>query len=292
MPDQTEYGTKDDESILVPSTLRAYRHFAILDNEFHPMNGASLKGVNPYSLGFNHQRKKFEAWRRYKELGAFNLQQYGDYYDCDCGQCRGLGTTDQYDTYNRTFTASCRKSEMLYGVANTRHRAPDTECSCGFYAHYAPGTDFYPDSNWTFRAGADIYNLQSAKLIMVKAVVEMSGKVIMGTKGVRAEKMKIIAATVDWHKYREVESVRPVVDYLSGHWTPSGSWYPDYWSECYEPRLVMRSPESGTVAEIVEATELACYDYKIEMWGDDRAMFHHYPQPDLSSLLGNEGDVL
>lgn len=54
------------------------------------------------------------------------------------------------------------------------HSAPDLECTCGIYAHYLP--------------------LESYSLAVgVLGVVEASGKIVMGTKGFRAEKCKIVA---------------------------------------------------------------------------------------------------
>ena len=55
--------------------------------------------------------------------------------------------------------------------------APDTNCTCGFYGLYDPN------------------NVDS---VDVRGVVEVSGRVILGTRGVRAQKAKIVAlATVN-----------------------------------------------------------------------------------------------
>jgi hypothetical protein len=55
---------------------------------------------------------------------------------------------------------------------NKHHEpAPKLECTCGLYAYYNRTGLLYP----------------------IAGVVEASGKIILGTKGIRAEKMKIIA---------------------------------------------------------------------------------------------------
>lgn len=80
------------------------------------------------------------------------------------------------------------------------HSAPDVACRCGFYAHYDPATDFYPSSYWGEDGyGATAYGTDFGAVI-TRGVAEVSGRVVMGRLGVRAEKIKIIALAVDWGK--------------------------------------------------------------------------------------------
>lgn len=58
--------------------------------------------------------------------------------------------------------------------AEISHSSPDPGCQCGIYAHYLPL------ESYTNRYG-------------VFGVVEASGRILMGTKGFRAEKAKIVA---------------------------------------------------------------------------------------------------
>src|SRR5690606_25781721 len=43
--------------------------------------------------------------------------------------------------------------------------------------------------------------------IMVRAVVELSGTIVMGSRGVRAERMRVKALAVDWDKFVRMEMV-------------------------------------------------------------------------------------
>jgi hypothetical protein len=77
--------------------------------------------------------------------------------------------------------AICSPKESLYTGAYARpHSAPHSPCQCGFYAHYDPEIsvplNYYVNSPHT-----------------VHGIIEASGKVIMGTRGFRAEKAEIVA---------------------------------------------------------------------------------------------------
>ena len=72
--------------------------------------------------------------------------------------------------YENMFEAVCQAG----GKNDADHLAPVHSCTCGFYASYSPTTDFY-STHTGYRAFA---------------AVEVSGRVIMATKGVRAQKMK------------------------------------------------------------------------------------------------------
>lgn len=74
-----------------------------------------------------------------------------------------------------TNIADCRDS---YRTQHFRHSAPQIDCTCGFYAVYEP--HHIPHYN-----GCEIY-----------AVIEASGKIVLGTRGFRAQKARIVAATL------------------------------------------------------------------------------------------------
>lgn len=63
---------------------------------------------------------------------------------------------------------STREEEEVF------HSSPDAECQCGIYAHYLP-LESYPSRYGVF------------------GVVEASGRILMGTRGFRTEKAKIVA---------------------------------------------------------------------------------------------------
>lgn len=70
------------------------------------------------------------------------------------------------------------------------HKSPDVECTCGIYAHYLP---------------LESYQVNTGVL----GVVEASGKIVMGSKGFRAEKVKILALsgigqTTKWFDFSTV----------------------------------------------------------------------------------------
>lgn len=74
---------------------------------------------------------------------------------------------------NGSLTSVCKRFTIL-GETVRDHPSPDMDCSCGIYAHYLPLESYERGSN-------------------VFGVVEASGRILMGTKGFRAEKAKIVA---------------------------------------------------------------------------------------------------
>lgn len=73
--------------------------------------------------------------------------------------------------YENMYTASCNASSSR----TSAHKSPDVKCQCGFYASYDPDTDFY-----AYVTDPRVF-----------AATEAFGHVVMATKGVRAEKMRI-----------------------------------------------------------------------------------------------------
>lgn len=103
-----------------------------------------------------------------------------------------------------TYQADCN----IYVRSSSDHKTPGKDCTCGFYASYDPETDFYPNYRW----GAALVQLLCEEfglgsVALVKAAAEVSGTVVMGRLGVRAEKMKILGFTIDWAKKDSVWSI-------------------------------------------------------------------------------------
>lgn len=79
------------------------------------------------------------------------------------------------DWTNGSLTSECSRYALNKDKASVRHRSPDLECTCGVYAHYLPLESYEKPRGCIF------------------GVVEASGKILMGTKGFRAEKAKVVA---------------------------------------------------------------------------------------------------
>ncbi len=86
--------------------------------------------------------------------------------------------------------------------SHTGHQAPDTQCGCGLYGWYDP------------------FWVAKMHVGTTMGVVEFSGKILMGTKGFRAEKARVVAIAIndlrdnfDDH-IRDVLWRMEVVDYI------------------------------------------------------------------------------
>lgn len=79
--------------------------------------------------------------------------------------------------------AACEKR---FPEASPEHTAPGEDCRCGFYAYHDTGAaDRHGDVN---------------------AIIEATGRVVHGTEGIRAEKMRVLGvAEPDLHKADELE---------------------------------------------------------------------------------------
>jgi hypothetical protein len=103
--------------------------------------------------------------------------------------------------------AECKNNS---GEVEISHKAPHLGCTCGIYAHYLPLESYH---SWSRR---------------VFGVVEASGRILMGTKGFRAEKAKIVAlAGLGGHnEWFEVvstaseEDVQEVIDFATSIGVP------------------------------------------------------------------------
>lgn len=161
---QKDYGVGDGDAVpLVPGALVAFRHYFVKQGQ-PPLDEPTLV---PMAAPPNGDWDVYDPQRSVQ--GNFTAYCHGGY-----GHAR----------------LACKPD----------HPSPSLDCTCGFYASYFPDTDFYKSSTWALSSdglGAD------PTWVTVRAVVEVSGKVIAGALGVRAEKIRIKALAVDWSKYEE-----------------------------------------------------------------------------------------
>ncbi|MFE6222953.1 hypothetical protein [Streptomyces sp. NPDC057854] len=250
MSERSDYGDSSRaRNKLVPAALTAYRHFQMM---LTPSTGARL---TPMTGNDGYEREKVYV------PGALAEEQ--------------------------EFHATCLPFVSPYGGAlatrSTRHPyfkehpTPSLECTCGFYAHYFPETDFYRDGQWALDEGT--IDLTGVRFI-VRAVVEVSGRVVAGDLGVRAEKMKIKALAVDWDKCI-VQRPYPSPDAIGwrrgslGYWRAEySSRYRDIWPD--HDRLIMDNAE-GLLAHTAAKYAAKAYTSVADMYAD-------HPQQDLSAL--------
>lgn len=179
MPNRNDYGQPGDNTALVPESLTVYRHFKLSISMPNRLQG--MGNSFPY------------------DKPGIQESLCTKYLTSTPGACADP-------------SQSTRESRAL-----TSHDSPELGCSCGFYAHYDPQTDFYDGATWTASPGrlrtdfklylsngggstSPFYRTIPSPVPMVRSVVEMSGRVIMGRLGVRAQKMHIKAVAVDWTK--------------------------------------------------------------------------------------------
>lgn len=239
MPEVYDYGDANSKA-LVPGSLTVFRHFGadLASGTLAPMNRRHHLMADPDSPGN----------RAYPP-------EPGEVYGAECSK-----------PYGAWYHSA--------GLAQpTDHPAPRVDCSCGFYAHYDPMTDFYPSSRW-----GDTYSLTTGDRrycdkVMVRAVVEMTGTVVMGRLGVRAEKMQIKAIAIDWSKRLQT----PVSPYGPGGviedvYDLTGIGYRSYRAE----------PDGD--AEIIDEVATIADRYGVEFWGSSAEMYAAHPKADVEAL--------
>lgn len=183
MPDASDYTS---DRALVPGTLTVFRHFLCLGGKLMPMSSAP----STWSSG-SHLRDA------YPPRGPFTDPSWDGRFRAVC---------------MREATTAVLRELRLSEVAPS-HPAPRVGCRCGFYAHYDPDTDFYPGVRWGTEWNRQRYSgtrwRGQWETSIVRAVVEVSGTVVMGRLGVRAERMKIVALAVDWAKHARPNYLTP-----------------------------------------------------------------------------------
>jgi hypothetical protein len=134
-------------------------------------------------------------------------------------------------------------------------KSPNVECNCGFYASYSPETNFFERQlceaqrdrlNGVHRFTDGLY--RNYDLPPIFAVVEASGRVLMGSKGVRSERMEVKALAFD---------------YEHSHFSNALNW--------------------GTID-----LDRIGKNYGVPVFSYISSMVEAFPQPDLSNLLKNQ----
>lgn len=168
---------------------------------------------------------------------------------------RDTGYRKEFVSLTGQFEARCRKAQstrvfhsVLYEEIEPYfppHSAPEVGCECGYYAHYSPDDNFFPGemtfSDRSFHAPTGI----------LFGAIEVSGKTICGSRGVRAERMKIRALSFDWATIRFFDGIR----------------YCDVqpkWTEYLQSRVEQ---------------------YDAKAYRSKEAIIEDFPRPDISELL-------
>lgn len=243
-PVQSDYGRAGSTSELVPNGLRVYRHY----NLRRGMLASTIMNGHEFFPGVNTA----ECFASDRERA-----------DQDCKRCLGWGKVDKdtgqpmghlADRFMRGFTdyQPLRTCDCLRTC-----NAPDRRCTCGFYASYDPQLDFFQEY---IRRWFELKSGHPINLPHVFAVVEASGRVLMGSKGVRAERMRVVALAVDVHHVS---------------------------LECKGREFFMDTP--AAIQDAVAQVGYIAPFYGATFYGTDRErMVRDYPQPDLSNLIHSQ----
>ncbi len=155
--------------------------------------------------------------------GVIGYRQWG------YGPHLGLTSMHQADWSTGKHHARCNR--LVFEQNFKEHKSPEISCYCGIYAHYLPIESYTRNYSAVF------------------GVIEGSGKILMGTKGYRAEKAKILAL--------------------------AGYGYHNEWFEVTEPE---RSEYAkGHLLDFCDSIGVHYFDTVEEM-------VHQFPQVDLTSL--------
>jgi hypothetical protein len=271
MAEMSDYGSASAETALVPQSLTVFRHFFA---------------------------DTYMSWLMRMGFGMTSERNY-----------RILRHDYPAKVADGVHVAKCRKSVIGAAAGYTAytdhstHQAPQVDCKCGFYAHYDPGTDFYPSHNWGTDYAKDMYGDQDyGDLVIVRAVCEAQGRVVMGRLGVRAEKMRIVGLAIDWDKHLwhdEREEIPPPTswdglfrDFTYRFQGDNWKWHrgkppanrikpqPFDWrdtSPYYEPFKPEAEVITGQVQRIAD-------EYGVKLWDSPAEMYAAHPPADLSAL--------
>ncbi|GGR51513.1 hypothetical protein [Streptomyces roseolus] len=251
-----DYGSASAESTLVPGSLIAYRHFALV-----PQNQTLAPMADPEVSVYDV---------RYRHEGRFRA---------DCFRLRP--------------PPSWRVFPSLMGGS---HKSPVIDCTCGFYAHYSSKTDFYVGCSWTpatedelfsssylpsWQPRTGLYGYSSARgFAILRAVVELSGRIVMGRRGVRAERLKVRALAVDWAKVDHTATEQRV------ELDPPG--FPFHLGRRdlnYDASMrIVTGPKQEIQAQYELYARKAADLYEAEHFLDPKVMYEKYPEPDLEAL--------
>jgi hypothetical protein len=261
-PGQRDYGGPDSESQLVPGALRVYRHFLVKSHdESYPAEWDAPMITERLRVGLTSMNTK-------------DLPGVGPVHSAECRRIEAA--THGMLPYSAWYAAAAPPRS---------HKSPHERCACGFYAHYDPATDFYPAMAWcdptlgtngrlTLGALLDdqaAFSVWVEPFIAVRAVVEMSGKVVMGSLGVRAEKMKVVALSVDWSKYAQEKTVTTRTEP-----TP-------YWVKV-KRAVVGAAPGDEVADRVTRLARKAADAHGAKFYDSSEQMYEEHPKEDLAAL--------
>lgn len=252
-PDQKDYGHADS-SALVPGSLTVFRHFQadIRTGELAPMN--------------------------YRPPSSSGYDIYGPMYR------RGPGHKPYpAPVTSKVYAAACNRAFNFFSAPEPdvdRHKSPKVDCSCGFYASYDPTTDFYPSMRWGLNYASYSGDASVQNVVLVRAAVEMSGTVVMGRLGVRAEKMKIVALTIDWSKHLKTSPAMQELDRLG--YRAWGRSFDALLSGGYNPHLLTSAEEERE--RVLAGIDGIAARYGAKHYPDMDTLVEFHPQADIEAL--------
>lgn len=280
-PQQNDYGGSTE---LVPGGLRTYRHYRLNSNSLASTittRDVAAPGVNEAQCLANPYSKA----------------------DKNCAQCRGHGRytvvvpNPDANSIHRSFVDRLSLDSISFDGLDatiqterdcpclTEHSAPNRDCQCGFYASYSPRTDFFAEyiRQLNSHPGGPAFGCD---IPPVFAVVEASGRVLMGSTGVRAEKMRVVAMAID------VE--HSIMSYRNPSLGMSQSSLTRGYLGIHASEMVMYDmPDPGAddrlqaaIDHQVATLKTLQIPYAARSYGIDvERMIRDYPQPDLSHLI-------
>lgn len=259
MARQQDYGS-GDATTLVPASLRVFRHFAIdsRTGALAPMNYSPENGALLRYNGAAENQKPYPRPRIHPETLAEMP------YEASC---------IHYNDPTRYGYVSTQSGAQAV-LAGEEHQTPSVDCTCGFYAHYSPDTDFYPSHFWGPYWAREFMESEAwATLIIVRAVIEVSGTVVMGRLGCRAQKMRVVAIAPDWKKFQEEP---PAVF----------QWGLDYYDPLAADDFAEKARGKASArAEAGRAVEAVARRYGVRhVYVDAEDMYADYPKEDIEAL--------
>lgn len=260
MTEQHDYGkASDPERALVPGALVAYRHFQ-LDLKYGRL------------LPMNVRPSKQTALQ-----DAYRPADIGGYWDEEAGFSINPPLHEAIcNRFNRPYVMFPGEQERP-----PHGKAPVKNCSCGFYASYDPATDFYPSFTWGKEYAEEVGSEEFASVVIVRAAVELTGRVVMGTKGVRAEKMKILGLAIDWSKYVRPRPARYADQFYYIPGKPlGGGWLGPY--DRFDVERNVGRP--GLLPETESHVQSIAIMYGARYFAEVNRMYDAHPKADLAAL--------
>lgn len=254
MSDQRDYAGKGE---LVPSGLRAYRHFKTREDILWPtIVGSSLCDIKP---GVNVAECHAIPTRGYFFNNRVPMRGCGECFGTGVARFRRPAPVDFSSYLNWTAEDVGRIPYEVVEIdcpcLREHSKSPDARCSCGFYASYSPTANFFAATLSDAKTDAAVEGplptiwKRHYDLPPIFGVIEASGRCLMGSKGVRSERMEVKALAYDFEHAR-----------FSQH------------------------PARGYGASLSKLGT----NYEVPVFDRISDMIEAFPRPDLSNLLKNQ----